>query len=43
MCLKIVEETNENLKQFRLLLCSKTAEVVKSACELMGIKVPEEM
>jgi len=40
---KIVEETDENLKQFRLLLCYKTAAVVKSACGLMGIEVPEQM
>ena len=40
---KIVEEENADLKQFRLLLCYKTAAVVKSACSLMGIKVPEQM
>jgi arginyl-tRNA synthetase len=40
---KIVEEENADLKQFRLLLCYKTAAVVKSACALMGIEVPEQM
>lgn len=40
---KIVEEENEDLKKFRLLLCYKTAEVVKSACGLLGIEVPEQM
>jgi len=40
---KIVEESNADLKQFRLLLCYKTAAVVKSACALMGIEVPEQM
>ncbi|AGC77243.1 arginyl-tRNA synthetase [Nonlabens dokdonensis] len=40
---KIVEEENADLKQFRLLLCYKTAAVVKSACSLMGIEVPEQM
>ncbi|MGB5982237.1 MAG: arginine--tRNA ligase [Nonlabens sp.] len=40
---KIVEEENEDLKQFRLLLCYKTAEVIKSACGLLGIEVPEQM
>ena len=40
---KIVEENNADLKQFRLLLCYKTAAVVKSACHLMGIEVPEQM
>jgi arginyl-tRNA synthetase len=40
---KIVEEENADLKQFRLLLCYKTAAVVKSACALLGIEVPEQM
>jgi arginyl-tRNA synthetase len=40
---KIVEEENVDLKQFRLLLCYKTAAVVKSACALLGIEVPEQM
>ncbi|ARN79148.1 arginine--tRNA ligase [Nonlabens spongiae] len=40
---KIVEEENSDLKKFRLLLCYKTAEVVKSACGLLGIEVPEQM
>lgn len=40
---KIVEESNADLKQFRLLLSYKTAAVVKTACALMGIEVPEQM
>ncbi|MEN8816089.1 MAG: arginine--tRNA ligase [Nonlabens sp.] len=40
---KIVEEENADLKQFRLLLCYKTSAVVKSACALLGIEVPEQM
>ncbi|EAS19420.1 arginyl-tRNA synthetase, ArgRS [Flavobacteria bacterium BBFL7] len=40
---KIVEESNTNMKQFRLALCFKTAAVIKSACGLLGIEVPEQM
>ncbi|WP_124981059.1 arginine--tRNA ligase [Nonlabens xiamenensis] len=40
---KIVEETDQDLKQFRLMLAYKTALVVKSACGLLGIEVPEQM
>ncbi|MEO9503190.1 MAG: arginine--tRNA ligase [Nonlabens ulvanivorans] len=40
---KIVEESNVDMKQFRLLLCFKTAAVIKSACGLLGIEVPEQM
>lgn len=40
---KIVEEENADLKQFRLLLCYKTAAVIKTACGLLGIEVPEQM
>ncbi len=40
---KIVEEENADLKQFRLLLCYKTAAVIKTACSLLGIEVPEQM
>jgi arginyl-tRNA synthetase len=40
---KIVEEEDAPLKQFRLLLCYKTAAVIKSACQLLGIEVPEQM
>ncbi|MGJ8685334.1 MAG: arginine--tRNA ligase [Nonlabens sp.] len=40
---KIVEETNADMKQFRLALCFKTADVIKSACGLLGIEVPEQM
>jgi len=40
---KIVEEQNADLKHFRLLLCYKTARVIKSGCELLGIQVPDQM
>jgi len=40
---KIVEETNADMKQFRLALCYKTAAVINSACGLLGIEVPEQM
>jgi arginyl-tRNA synthetase len=40
---KILEEENAELKHFRLLLCYKTAQVVKSACSLLGIEVPDQM
>ncbi len=40
---KIVEESNVDMKQFRLLLCFKTAAAIKSACTLLGIEVPEQM
>ncbi len=40
---KIVEEQNEDLKHFRLLLCYKTARVIKSGCGLLGIQVPDQM
>lgn len=40
---KIVEEQNAGLKHFRLLLCYKTALVIKSGCALLGIQVPDQM
>lgn len=40
---KIVEEQNADLKHFRLLLCYKTALVIKSGCALLGIQVPDQM
>jgi arginyl-tRNA synthetase len=40
---KIVEEENADLKHFRLLLCYKTARVIKGGCELLGIQVPDQM
>jgi arginyl-tRNA synthetase len=40
---KIVEEENADLKHFRLLLCYKTARVIKGGCELLGIEVPNQM
>jgi arginyl-tRNA synthetase len=40
---KILEEENDDLKNFRLSLCFKTAVVVKSACELLGMEVPDQM
>ena len=40
---KIVEEQDEALKHFRLLLCYKTARIIKSGCALLGIEVPDQM
>ncbi|KQC32965.1 arginyl-tRNA synthetase [Nonlabens sp. YIK11] len=40
---KIVEEENADLKHFRLLLCYKTARIIKSGCALLGIQVPDQM
>jgi arginyl-tRNA synthetase len=40
---KILEEQNEDLKQYRLELCHMTADVIKHACALLGIDVPEQM
>ncbi len=40
---KILEEENAELKNFRLALCHKTSSVIKSACELLGMEVPEQM
>ncbi len=39
----IVREENDSLKQFRLLICLKTGEIVKNAMGLLGIQVPEKM
>ncbi|AZQ44961.1 arginine--tRNA ligase [Nonlabens ponticola] len=40
---KIVEESNADLKHFRLLLSYKTAQVIKTGCQLLGIQVPDQM
>ncbi|MGB3591728.1 MAG: arginine--tRNA ligase [Nonlabens sp.] len=40
---KIVEEGNAELKKFRLHLCFATAHIIKSACDLLGMEVPEQM
>ncbi len=40
---KIVEESDATMKHFRLSLCYKTATVIKHACSLLGIEVPEQM
>ena len=39
----IVREENEPLKQFRLLICSKTGELIKNGMNLLGIEVPNQM
>jgi arginyl-tRNA synthetase len=40
---KILEESNENLKEFRLALVTKTARTLKKALDLLAIKMPSEM
>ena len=40
---KILEETDENLRKFRLLLVKKASETLEKAFELIGIKMPSEM
>lgn len=40
---KIVEESDDAMKQFRLALCYKTAATIKHACSLLGMKVPDQM
>lgn len=40
---KILEETDENLKNFRLHLVKKTASTLRDAFEILGIKMPTEM
>ncbi len=39
----IIKEENATLRNFRLELCEKTAEVIKNGMYLLGIKVPEKM
>ncbi len=39
----ILKEENEHLRNFRLALSGKVAEVIQSAMKLMGIEVPEQM
>lgn len=40
---KILEENDENLKNFRLALVQKTAKTLETAFELLAIKMPSEM
>lgn len=40
---KILEEKNENLKNFRLALLKKTANTLKQAFSLLAIEMPSEM
>lgn len=40
---KIVEESDDAMKQFRLALCYKTAATIKHACSLLGMEVPDQM
>jgi arginyl-tRNA synthetase len=39
----ILKEENEAVKQFRLALIEKCAEIISNAMHLLGIKVPEKM
>jgi arginyl-tRNA synthetase len=40
---KILEESDENMKSFRLMLVSETAKRLEKAFDLLGIKMPSEM
>lgn len=40
---KILEEMNQELKSFRLILVEKTAKTLEKAFDLLGIKMPSEM
>jgi arginyl-tRNA synthetase len=40
---KILQEQDRDIKQFRLTLCSQVADVIKTACGLLGIEVPDQM
>jgi arginyl-tRNA synthetase len=40
---KILEETDEDLKQFRLALVSRTAVTLEKAFDLLAIRMPSEM
>lgn len=40
---KILEEMNQELKNFRLILVEKTAKTLEKAFDLLGIKMPSEM
>jgi arginyl-tRNA synthetase len=40
---KILEESDENLKQLRLALVSQTAATLEKAFDLLAIKMPSEM
>lgn len=40
---KILEEMDQNLKNFRLKLLQKTAETLSQSFEMLGIKMPTEM
>ena len=39
----VLKESNEDQKKLRLMLCNMTANIIKSAFSLLGIKVPERM
>ncbi|MDE3125945.1 MAG: arginine--tRNA ligase [Bacteroidota bacterium] len=39
----IAQETNQSQKQFRIQLATLTAQVIKTALQLLGIQVPERM
>ncbi len=39
----ILKETNEQIRNFRILLSQKTSQVIKNSLDLLGIGVPEAM
>ncbi len=39
----IVKEENEEIKNLRLMICAKTAEVISNGMDLLGVQVPEKM
>lgn len=41
--LPILNETNEEVKQFRLLLCQQVAKLLKNSMTLLGITLPSKM
>jgi arginyl-tRNA synthetase len=40
---KILEETNEDLKRFRLSLVKRTQDTLEKSFDLLAIKMPREM
>jgi arginyl-tRNA synthetase len=41
--LSILKESNTHQRLFRIMLCTLTAHVIKSAFAILGIQVPERM
>jgi arginyl-tRNA synthetase len=40
---KILEEKDENLRDFRLALVERSADTIEKAFDLLGIRMPSEM